>query len=144
VFFTFLYQDTGKLDHMENTAREAVQALAPGTRIVAVANPPIAWRIQFIYHSIDRACIGHCFSFANYEPSSGQFRLRALTGNYFVSASADQAANMSSGDYLVQPGDLPLISIFQCDLDDFTQLCALPLRAGQRTEDPEAEPAPLR
>lgn len=144
VFFAFLYRDTGKLDHMENTAREAVEALAPGTRVVAVANPPSDWRIQFIYHSIDRACVGHCFSFANYEPSSGQFRVRALPGNYFVSASTDQAGNMSSGDYVVQPGDLPLTSIYQCDLEDFTQLCALPLRAGLRTEDPEAEPTPLR
>src|ERR1041385_902504 len=144
IFFAFLYGDTGRLDHMENTAREAIQTLAPGTRVVAVANPPSDWRVQFIYHSIDRACVGHCFSFANYEPSSGQFRVRAQPGNYFATASADQADNMSSGDYVVQPGDLPLTTIYQCDLQDFTQLCALPLRAGQRTEDPEAEPAPLR
>jgi len=33
--------------------------------------------VQFIAHSVDRACIGHCFSYSNYEPSSGQFRVRA-------------------------------------------------------------------
>jgi hypothetical protein len=48
---------------------------------------------------------------------------------------------MSSGDYIVQKCDLPLTSIYQCDEADFTALCAMPLRAGQKTEDPEADPA---
>jgi hypothetical protein len=141
LFFLFLYQDTGKLDHMERTAREAVQGLAPGTRIVAIANPPQDWRIQFIYHSIDRACIGHCFSFANYEASSLQFRVRALPGNSVVTTLVDQSDDMSSGDYIVNEEDLPLLSIYPCDAADFTQLCAMPLRAGQKTEDPESEPS---
>jgi hypothetical protein len=139
IFFLFLYQDTGKLDRMEANARSVVQSLPVGTRIVAVANPPDDWRIQFIYHSIERACIGRCFSFANYEPSSLEFRLRALVGNYFVTSSVDQSDDMSSGDYIVKTEDLPLTSIYQCNDADFTQLCALPLRAGQKTEDPESE-----
>jgi len=36
-----------------------------------------------------------------------------------------------------------LTSIYQCDDADFTKLCALPLREGQKTEDPESEPMPL-
>ncbi len=140
LFSVFLYQDTGKLDRMEANARTVVQVLPIGTRIVAVANPPDDWRIEFIYHSIERACIGRCFSFANYEPSSLQFRVRALPRNYFVTTSVDQSDDMSSGDYMVREKDLPLTSIFQCNDADFTQLCALPLRAGQKTEDPESEP----
>jgi hypothetical protein len=143
VFFVFLYQDTGKLDRMEATARDTVQKLPPGTRIVAVANAPDDWRIQFIYHSIERACIGHCFSFANYEPSSLQFRVRALPGNYYVTTSVDQSDDMASGDYIVQQKDLPLTSVYQCDDQDWTQLCALPLRTGQKTEDPESVPGPV-
>jgi hypothetical protein len=143
VFFLFLYQDTGKLDRMEANARTVIQSLPVGTRIVAVANPPDDWRIQFIYHSVERACIGHCFSFANYEPSSLQFRVRALPGNYVVTTSVDQSDDMSSGDYIVQKADLPLTSTFQCVEADFTQLCALPLRVGQKTEDPEADPMPV-
>jgi hypothetical protein len=143
LFFLFLYQDTGKIDRMEGSARSLVQSLAMGTRVVAVANPPDDWRIQFIYHSIERACIGRCFSFANYEPSSLQFRVRALPRNYFVTTSVDQSDDMSSGDYRVRKQDLPLTSIYQCNDSDFTQLCALPLRAGQKTEDPESEPIPL-
>ena len=137
VFFFFLYQDTGKLDRMEANARRVFQKLPVGTRVVAVANPPGDWRIEFIHHSIERACIGRCFSFANYEPSSLQFRVRALPGSYFVTDSADKSEDMSSGDYVVQKSDLPLTSIYQCNEADFTQLCALPLREGKKTEDPE-------
>jgi putative effector of murein hydrolase LrgA (UPF0299 family) len=140
VFFIFLYQDTGRLDRMEANARALVKELPAGARVVAVANAPSDWRIQFIYHSIERACIGHCFSFANYEPSSLQFRVRALPGNYFVTTSVDQSDDMSSGDYVVREKDLPLTSIYQCNDTDFTKLCALPLKAGQKTEDPESEP----
>lgn len=143
VFFIFLYQDTGKLERLESSARAAAQSLPVGTRIVGVANPPEDWRIQFVYHSIDRACIGRCFSFANYEASSLQFRVRAASGNYYVTTSVDQSDDMSSGDYLVRQKDLPLTSIYQCDEADFTQLCALALRAGQKTEDPESEPVPV-
>lgn len=142
-FFIFLYQDTGKLNRFEASARAVIQTLPIGTRIVAVANPPGDWRIQFIYHAIERSCVGRCFSFANYEPSSLQFRVRALPGNYFVTTSVDQSDEMASGDYIVRQQDLPLTSIYQCDDADFTQLCALPLREGQKTEDPESEPVPV-
>ena len=143
LFFAFLYSDSGKLDRMEADARTLTRSLAPGTRIVAVANAPEDWRVSFVYHSIDRACIGHCFSFANYEASSLQFRVRARQGNFVVTTSVDQSDDMSSGDYRVRAEDLPLISIYQCDNADFTKLCARPLREGQKTEDPESDPAPV-
>jgi len=139
VFAVFLYQDTGKLDRMEANARALTGSMTPGTRIVAVANAPGDWRVPFVYHSIDRACIGHCFSFANYEASSLQFRLRAVAGNFVVTTSVDQSDDMSSGDYVVRKKDLPLISIYQCDDADFTMLCARALREGRKTEDPEGD-----
>ena len=69
--------------------------------------------------------------------------MRASPGNYFVTTSVDQSDDMSSGEYVVRKQDLPLTSIYQCDDADFTQLCALPLREGQKTEDPESEPVPM-
>jgi hypothetical protein len=59
-----------------------------------------------------------------------------------VTTSVDQSDDMSSGDYIVQKDDLPLTSIYQCDEADFTQLCALPLKEGQKTQDPESDPEP--
>jgi hypothetical protein len=144
VFAGFLYVDTGKLDRMESEARKLAEQMPTGTRIVAVANAPEDWRVGFIYHSIERACIGHCYSYANYEASSLQFRVRALAGNFVVTTSVDQSDDMASGDYVVRPKDLPLTSIYQCDDQDWTRVCALPLRAGQKTEDPESEPGVVR
>jgi hypothetical protein len=68
--------------------------------------------------------------------------VRALPGNPVATTSVDQSDDMSSGDYRVRKADLPLTSIYQCDDRDFTKLCALPLREGQKTEDPESEPEP--
>ena len=140
VFFAWIYHDTGIISHVEANAEALVSKLPPGTRIVPVVSAPDDWRVQFISHSVERACVGHCFSYSNYEPSSGQFRVRALPGSRVATDSADKSEDMASGDYVVQPEDLPLISIYQCEDADWTVLCADPLRAGNKTEDPEPPP----
>ena len=132
-FFAFVYADTGKLDRMEANARELLTELPAGQRIVAVAKPPAGWRIPFVYHSIERACIGHCFSYGNYEPSSAQFRVRAVPGSSFVVSSNFKAQAIVRGNYVVQQSDLPLVSIYQCDAADWTRLCATELRVGSKT-----------
>jgi hypothetical protein len=98
--------------------------------------------VPFIAHSVERACVGHCFSYSNYEPSSGQFRVRVEPGSPVVTDSVERSETMSSGDYIVQPEDLPLISIYQCNDSDLMQLCAAPLSAGNKTEDPEPPKTP--
>jgi len=136
VFFAFLYRDTGTLNRIEANAEQLVATLSYGTRIIPVVNAPGDWRVDFIHHSIERACIGHCFSYSNYEPSSEQFRIRAHPGNPFVCADSDDAESMPSGDYLVKPTDPPMIAIFQCDDSDPTKLCSAPLHPGDKTETP--------
>ena len=137
VFFSFSFQDTRKVSHLETNAEALVSKLPFGTRVVPVVSAPDDWRVQFIAHSIDRACIGRCFSFSNYEASSGQFRVRVRPGSQIVTDSVDKSEAMSSGDYVVQAKDLPLVSIYQCDDSDWTVLCAAPLSTGNKTEDPE-------
>lgn len=141
-FFFFSYQDTAAVSRVESNAKALIAKLPFGARIVPVVSAPQDWRIQFISHSVERACIGHCFSYSNYEPSSGQFRVRVRPRSPIVTDSADKSEALSSGDYIVRPADLPLVSIYQCDESDWTKLCAAPLRAGNKTEDPEpaAEP----
>jgi hypothetical protein len=135
-FFMFLYQDTGTLDRMESNARALVAELPMSTRVVAVASAPAGWHIPFVHHSIERACIGRCFSYANYEPSSLQFRLRAVPGSSVVESNF-KAEAIAKGNYVVQKSDLPLTSIYQCDPDDFTHLCVATLAPGQKTGDPK-------
>jgi len=140
VFFTFLYQDTGWMNRLEANAEELVSNLAPGTRLIAAADAPPGSRIMFVYHAIERACIGHCFSFGNYEPASREFRVRVREGSPVVTASTDDAEDMASGDYEAEDSVLPIKLIYQCDPRDPARLCICDLSAGQSSCQPQEKP----
>jgi hypothetical protein len=131
-FFTFLYTDTLDLNRMESSAEQIVSQLPFGTRVIATIWAPPDSRVSFIGHIADRACIGHCFSYANYEPSSGQFRIRAHSGSPVVSASDDDTEDMQAGEYEVQDEDVPVMEIFQCEEKDLTKLCIRDLATGEK------------
>ncbi len=130
VFFVFLYQDTGWLNRLEANAEKLASSLAPSTRVVVTLDAPAGSRIQFIHHSVERACIGHCFSYANYEPASKEFRVRVQEESLIVTSSTDTAEDMASGEYEVDDMDLPLKQIYQCDARDLTKLCIRDLKEG--------------
>ena len=132
VFFAFLYQDTLRLNRMESNAEALVSGLPFGTRVIATIWAEPGSRVSFIGHIADRACIGHCFSYANYEPSSGQFRIRAKPGSPVVSASDDDTEDMQAGVYDVEDEVLPLKQIYQCDEKDLTKLCIRDLASGEK------------
>ena len=132
VFFAFLYQDTLVLDRMETAAERLVSRLSFGTRVIETIWSPDDSRVSFIGHLADRACIGHCFSYANYEPASGQFRIRVRPGSPVVSASDDDTEDMQSGEYQIQDEDLPVMQLFQCEEKDLTKLCLRSLTAGEK------------
>ncbi|MGB8494073.1 MAG: hypothetical protein WCE53_06720, partial [Candidatus Acidiferrum sp.] len=123
LFFVFLYQDTSLVARLEANAEKLTHNLPFGTRVLKTVAAPGDWRAPFIYHSIDRACIGHCFAFSNYEASTKQFRLRVREDSPVVVFDPDDSESMESGEYEVQPEDLPLKQIDQCDPANFTTLC---------------------
>lgn len=133
VFFSFLYQDTRALARLEAQARSIAEQLSYGTRVIPTIYAPPGWRIEFIYHAADRACIGRCFVYSNYEPSTSEFRMRARPGSPIVTASSEDSEDMQGGDYEVQPEDLPLTQIYQCDAKLFTKLCVRQYEAGELT-----------
>jgi hypothetical protein len=132
-FFGFLYQDTGALNRMESQAEELLSGLAPGTRVVATIFEPWGSRMEFIGHIVDRACIRRCFSFANYEPSSGEFRIRVRQGSPVATASVEDSEEMQGGAYEVQEEDLPLKLVYQCDSRDLSKLCLRDLAEEETT-----------
>ena len=131
VFFGFLYQDTGIINHMEVQVRKLVWALPPYQRIIASIQPAPDSRVE-INHIVDRACIGHCFSYGNYEPATGQFRVRARPGNSYVMTEYDDISSMEHGSYIVQPRDGEVYEVYQCS-KQWTELRIKPLRAGEKT-----------
>lgn len=150
IFFAWDYQDTGTVNRMEAQASQLVRGLPEGERVTASIWFPLCsasgessgesfeeWLgehfvgISYIGHIVDRACIGHCFSYADYEPSSRQFRIRAAANNAMVTTSPDDSSLMETGRYVVQPQDLPMAQVCQCDAADQTKLCLRELKAGE-------------
>jgi hypothetical protein len=131
VFFLWMYQDTAALNRMEGEAENLVRGLPYGHRVVPSIWSPPGWRIS-PEHVVDRACIGRCFVYSNYEPSTRQFRIRVgLDGSPLVVSSPAAALAMSEGRYVVQPPDLPLAQIYQCDEKDLGRLCIRDLASGE-------------
>ena len=134
-YFLYLYQDTKTLNRLEANTEKLVWSVPKGTRIVPtiVADPD--WRAEFVAHVADRACVGRCFVYSNYEPSSGQFRVRvARSGSWIVTESADDAEDMQGGGYEIQQSDLPLKQLYQCGgLGDWTKVCLRDLAKGEST-----------
>ena len=130
VFFSFLYQDTRKLNRMERQIERLVHTLPPSQRVVGTIPKPMDSRV-LIDHMLDRACIAWCFSYGNYEPASQAFRIHAQQKNPEVLADGQDAADTQSGEYEVRPEDLPLYQIGFCAPQQ-PDLCIRPLQAGEQ------------
>jgi hypothetical protein len=140
VSFAFLYQDTGVLSRMEEDAGRLVSKLPQGQRVLATIWPDDHSRLPHIVHLVDRACVGKCFVFQNYEPASGQFRVRVRAGSPVATDNSVTAEKMEAGEYIVRERDLPISEIYQCDENDPTKLCLLPLAAGELNGVPGYRP----
>jgi hypothetical protein len=125
VFFVFLYRDERALNSLEDRMQGAVAELSTGQRVISsVIDPNL--RVNALEHMIDRACIGHCFSYANYEPSTWQFRVRALEPNPVVTASYVDSWLMQAGGYVVKESDVPLYQVY-VDRSGRVQIRSLPV-----------------
>ncbi len=142
VFFVFIFQDTSLVSRLEANADKITRTLPFGTRVLKTVAAPADWRALFIYHSIDRACIGYCFAFSNYEPSTKQFRLRVSEDSPVAVFDPDDSESMESGDYEVRPDDLPLKQIDQCDPSDPTILCIRDLSPNEKNGRLSHHPIP--
>jgi hypothetical protein len=129
IFFLLLYGDTGTLNKMEAQMESYARAMPPGERVVASIGPAAGSRL-LINHIVDRACIGHCFSYGNYEPSSQQFRVRALAGNPVVVSDSASFAQIDGGSYVVREENVPISEIYRCRSNE-GQLCLHELKVGE-------------
>ena len=117
-FFGFMYVDGLALNRIEDKLERVVRQAPPGARVVT-ALAQSGYRVDPLIHLIDRVCVGHCFAYANYEPPSRAFRIRAAQGNPIVVANDADSCDLQAGRYKVKPGDLPLWGVFRQG-DDFT------------------------
>ena len=129
LFFGFLYRDEGALNAFEDRMTWLVSQLPPGQRVVSAINDPTL-RISALTHMIDRACLGRCYSYANYEPSTAQFRIRAVAENPIVVSTYADSSRLQEGSYVVKERDLPL---YQVDLDQAGHMAIRILTAGAQS-----------
>jgi len=127
IFFCFVYQDESALNRVEDRMERVVAQLPPGQRVVS-ALMDTNLREFALLHVVDRVCVGRCFSYANYEPSVGQFRVRAERDNGIVTPNFRDSWAMQAGGYVVKPRDVPLYRIDLCGAG--SDLCAAPVAAG--------------
>jgi hypothetical protein len=111
LFFTFLYLDGRTLNEVESAMEQRVAQIPPGARVISALCEQRN-DVNLLGHTLDRVCIRHCFSYANYEPSTAQFRIRAVHENPFVVADDQDANALQEGRYVVKAGDLPLYQIY--------------------------------
>jgi hypothetical protein len=139
IFFSFQYQDTGTLIRMEQQAETLVSTLPYGSRVSYTLELSEPSRVNF-RHFVDRVCVGKCFAYSNYEPGSGQFRIRiSPTGSSIVSTSSFA---MELGEYVVRSADLPMAQIYQPDDADLTKLAIRNLSPGEKNGRLGHHPAP--
>ena len=141
VFFGCIYADERALNRVENEMAGLVAQIPPGQRVVSMLAEPNS-RVNSLAHLIDRVCIGRCFSYANYEPSTAAFRVRADRQNSIVAWQYAQSWGMQAGGYVVLPRDLPLYNIDLCDPAG-SKLCIASLQAGVTLKNTWLRVAPM-
>ena len=141
VFFGLSYADERALNAVETQMEQAVAQLPPGQRVVSALADPES-RIQSLTHLVDRICVGRCFSYANYEPATAQFRVRVEHENPFVVSNYGDSWNIQTGGYVVKPRDLPLYNIDLCK-PGTPRICVAPLRAGATLRNTSLRVAPV-
>jgi hypothetical protein len=135
VFFTMLYRDEGVLNGFEDRLESVVTQLPAGQRVINAVNDPYL-RAGPVTHMIDRVCAGRCYSYANYEPSTAQFRVRVTGPNPIVAATFAASYEMQTGKYVVKETDLPLYVV---DLNAQGHLAIRSLAAGMPVGSTEVD-----
>ena len=107
-FFFWHFMESRHAEVVEREVTQAVRQLPPGTRVYARLKTRMGL-IDPLLHVVDRACIGHCFSYANYEPLSTHFRLRAEPGSPLLITEFERMRDEVVKEGLrVRQSDLPL------------------------------------
>ena len=131
IFFTCLYLDGQAFNRVESEVTSLIQKVPTGQRVVAAMSDSGA-RLNALMHVADRACIGHCFSFGNYEPATGQFRIRITGPNRAVAPTMKVVQEIEEGQHVVTKDEEPIYSLCAVENDPNRFYLRL-IRAGEQT-----------
>jgi len=141
VYFSFLYVDTKALNAAEDQVDAAVAQIPAGQRVFSSFSGGNE-RVILWPHAVDRACIGRCISYNNYEPHSGAFRIRTAVDNPIVVGTPTEHYALRYGGYVVTQQEAPLYQIQKCGTGAWSA-CISQLKVGETTKGFEPPPLPL-
>jgi hypothetical protein len=136
-FLSFSYADERALNLVEQKVARAIAALPPGSRVISTVKDSRLY-IQALQHVVDRPCIGRCFDFADYEPSTGKFRLRAQPGNSFVLSDYADISKLETKQLVFSRTDVAVYRLFPCE--DAREICEDRVSPGQRLMEDDLAP----
>jgi hypothetical protein len=117
-FFVLMYIDAAALNRLDGKVESVVSQLPPNGRVIGTFVYPQEHGLD-ISMILDRACVGRCFSYGNYEPSTRQFRVRANPGNSIAAPNQRVPAQVQ---YSASSDTGPLHEIYACG-PELTDLC---------------------
>jgi hypothetical protein len=126
VFFGFLYRDENAFNAFEDRMERLVSQLPPSQRVIGAIDASNL-HVNALNHMIDRVCVGRCYSYANYEPSTAQFRIRVVAESPIVISTYEDSWALQAGIYRVKERDLPL---YEINIDQNGRMVTLSLSAG--------------
>jgi len=132
VYFLFLYSDARAINQLEHRVDTLISTLPPDQRVIGQLRYPASSGFDESM-LLDRACIGKCFSFGNYEAATEQFRVHASPGNSIVawatgsSPSQNRAVSKAQQFFASQP-EGTLYFIHRCG-NVVTEVCMQRLTA---------------
>jgi len=85
-----------------------------------------------LIHVGSAACIGRCWDYGNYEPATGQFRVRVVGPNGVVADNMAIVAAIEAGRHVVTAAEAPLYSVCLVKGSE-TQLELRRMGAGETT-----------
>jgi hypothetical protein len=129
LFFLFTYVDERALNTVEAKMDRAVRTLPPGVRVVSTVRDSGLF-LPAVHHLVDRACIGRCFDFGDYEPSTTQFRLRAEPGNPYVMTDINDVLDLENTEYVWRRRDIELYRLQPCATN--SDICVSLVQPGER------------
>ena len=117
VYFVLLVRDIRTLAGISRDLDATVQTLPAGSRVLLRnVNSPRGGQVP-VHFMLERSCIAHCYAYANFEPSTRHFRVRAVSPNPYVISESMAVGTLSSGQYHLHDWEQPLFIVQPCNLD---------------------------
>lgn len=140
LYFSFAFVDERALNSAEQKIAAAIATLPPGSRVLATLKDSHLL-VPALEHMVDRECIGRCFDFANYEPATTQFRLRAAPGNTYVMDDIHDVSRLERNQYSWNRQDIRLMRLTSCGDG---RVCVTEVQQGETLLKTQLDSVPQR